>query len=90
MLISGIYKGQKKKAYDFKDKDGKEVKGVSNTAFIEVDDDMLSPDERLKALKCPDAEYVCSSVIGKKTTWSYDVLKSGKLKLISETPLLKS
>jgi len=88
MIITGIYKGSKRKDYDFVNSKGESIKGTSNTAFIECDDEGMNPDERLQSIKLPSSDYVCVSEVGKKVSWIYSV-RGNKMVLVSETSLKK-
>lgn len=83
MILNGVFKGSKRKAYNFLNDKGEEVKGITNVAFIEQVDEFLAVDERLVKVKLPDTDYVCSSKDGQTVSWLVSS-KFGKISLVSE------
>lgn len=85
ITIKGIFKGIKNSSYDFKNQQGNAVVGTTYNAYIEEQEDNLSPDVATKAIKLPSLDYKVLAKKGDLVEWVVDINKSGKLILISES-----
>lgn len=84
ITIKGIFKGVKRREYDFKNAKGEPVQGVSHKAYLEMEDSNLTPDECLKEIKLSTPNFVPSAKKGEAVEWVIDINKSGQIILISE------
>lgn len=87
MVLSGIYKGDRKKPYNFKNsKTGEPVVGTSHNGYVEVEDRNLDPDQLVKKVKI-NLDYEIKAKVGELVNWSIDV-RNDALILVEE--ILKS